>query len=268
MALGKLWNALFGKRSETDSITTASVVERSAAAASNPGVASTGKAVATSKSTAPQAVADAVAAERPILKTKRKAIAGKARKEAQSSSLAIAAVTETPEVIVKRVPHPKKNAWTKLFAGRQITSILDTNLGDASRAVEVLEAIVCDAVPTPKYVAIDEFDLTSGGMTVLQFHQRVRRVGGKAVPIPGSADEGLRQLSRTLGTVDLVLMDDSKPQWQTEETRRLLDRVTHSTTLLLRRDSKNNWQAVDRGVITRSQTPQIAKAAVKVSRAA
>jgi hypothetical protein len=214
------------------------------------------------------AAAQAETHERPILKTKRKAIAGKAKKSAQAASLVIAAVEEAPAVVAKRIPHPKKNAWSKLIAGRQISTILDTNIGNASRAVELLEAIVCDAVPTPKYVAIDEFDLTGSGATVLQFHQRIRRVGGKAVPIPGSIDEGLRQLSRTLGTVDLVLIDDAKPQWQSEETRRLLARVTHSSTLLLRRDTRNNWTAIEHGVIAVSPAAQAVKPASKISRAA
>jgi len=270
MALGKLWNAFFGKRSEIETTATAEVVGRSATAVSNQSLRSGERTVETAKPAGAQtAIAvQPTSAERPILKTKRKALAGKARKTGQTAALTIAAVDETPEVVVKRTPHPKKNAWSKLVVGRQITTILDTNLGDASLAVELLEAIVCDAVPTPKYVAIDDFDLASGGTTVLQFHQRVRRVGGKAVPIPGAIDEGLRQLSRTLGTVDLVLIDDAKPQLQTEETSRLIARVTHPATLLLRRDARNKWTVVDRGLIAASTARQTDKTVTKLSRAA
>jgi len=250
MALGKLWNALFGKRSDTETTAKTEVVGRSAVAACSRNVRSGEKTVESANTTAsePATAVQATSAARPILKSKRKALAGKAKKTPLAPALAIAAVDETPEVVVKRIPHPKKNAWSKLVAGRQIHSILDTNLGDASRAVELLEAIVCDAVPTPKYVAIDDFDLANGGTTVLQFHQRVRRVGGKAVPIPGAIDEGLRQLSRTLGTVDLVLIDDAKVQLETEETRRLLNRVTHAGTVMLRRDAKNNWAVLECGL--------------------
>lgn len=270
MALGKLWNALFGKRSVTESIAAADVVQRSTAAASSQSVKGVEKSTGPTKPALkqPGIAVQATPAERPILKTKRKAVAGKTKKAAQLPSLAIAAVDETPAVTVKRIPHPKKNAWSKLVAGRQITSILDTNLGDASRAVELLEAIVCDAAPTPKYVAIDDFDLASGGTTVLQFHQRVRRVGGRAVPIPGSIDEGLRQLSRTIGTVDLVLIDDARPHWQSDESRRLLARVTHPGTLMLRRDAKSNWTIVERGVISRTTVTKPGHVGTKVARAA
>ncbi|HBJ33297.1 MAG TPA: hypothetical protein DDZ51_00755 [Planctomycetaceae bacterium] len=270
MALGKLWNALFGKRPETEANAMANVVERSDAAASAQIGKSVGLTTPSAKTTLPHAgnVPQSSVAERPILKTKRKALVGKARKSAQAPALVVAEVSEVAEVAFKRIPHPKKNAWTKLIAGRQILSILDTNLGDASRAVELLEAIVCDSVPTPKYVAIDDFDLASGGTTVLQFHQQVRRVGGKAVPIPGSIDEGLRQLSRTIGTVDLVLIDDAKPQLHGEDTQRLLNRVTHSGTLVLRRDAKNNWTIVELGVIASLALPKSDISKAKSTRAA
>jgi hypothetical protein len=269
MALGKLWNALFGKRSDTETIATSNAVDRSAFVASKPSQ-SADSANGAVKPTKPQpGIAVQVAAtERPILKTKRKAVAGKAKKTAQASALVIAAVDETPAVAVKRIPHPKKNAWSKLVAERQIASILDTDLGDASRAVELLEAIVCDAAPTPKYVAIDDFDLAGGGTTVLQFHQRVRRVGGKAVPIPGAIDEGLRQLSRTIGTVDLVLIDEANPHWQDDEIRRLLGRVIHPGTLVLCRDAKNKWNALESGLILKSAKPKVDQTQTKFSRAA
>ncbi len=268
MALGKLWNAFFGKRSET--VLAANVVDRSTVVTSSQSAKGVEKSTGTNQPTASQAgiAAEAEIAGRPILKTKRKAVAGKAKKAAPAHALAIAAVDETPVVTVKRIPHPKKNAWSKLVAGRQINSILDTNLGDASRAVELLEAIVCDAVPAPKYVAIDNFDLASGGTTVLQFHQRVRRVGGSAVPIPGTIDEGLRQLSRTIGMVDMVLIDDAKLQWQNDETRRLLLRITHPGTLVLCRDAKNNWTVLERGVISGPAKPSTGNLKTTLTRAA
>lgn len=270
MALGKLWNALFGKRSGTETIAAASAVQQPAVVAPGQSAKSAERSIAATKPVSPQPgiAQKAEPVERPILKTKRKAVAGKAKKSAPVPSLAIAAVAETPVVTVKRIAQPKKNAWSKLVAGRQITSILDTNLGDASRAVELLEAIVCDDVPTPKYVAIDSFDLTTGGTTVLQFHQRVRRVGGSAVPIPGTIDEGLRQLSRTIGMVDLVLVDDAKLQWQNDESRRLLLRVTHPGTLVLCRDAKNNWAVLERGVISRPAKPSTGNLQTKLARAA
>jgi hypothetical protein len=80
---------------------------------------------------------------------------------------------------------------------------------------------------------------------VLDFPQRVRRVGGQAVPVPGQLVAGLRHLSQTLGTVDLVLLEGNEIDLNQLELRRLLARVTHNDTLVLRRDEKGKWQTVE-----------------------
>lgn len=267
MALGKLWNAFFGKRSDTETVASATASNRTAdGLAVQSGTSKPGAPNKATDSGSKSPVAGAPAA-RPILKVKRKALAAKAKKTAPLANLSIAAVDETP-VVIKRILQPKKNAWSKHVAGRTITSILDTHVGNAQRAAELLEAIVCDSVPTPKYVAIDAFDLQAGGISVIEFHQRVRRVGGVAVPIPGSVAEGLRQLSRTLGKVDLVLIDGDKPEWQSAETLRLLARVTDSSTLFLTRDARNNWTTTKREVIAVTQESKSDQSPRNTARAA
>jgi hypothetical protein len=238
MALGRLWNAFFGKRSETAQITPGQDESR-------PGLSARGNVRLADTPDEAQNVAVAAANDdRPVLKVKRKAVLAKSKKSTSSPLLAIADVSQVETVAAKRVPHPKKNGWSKWLAGRSVATILDTHLGDAKRATELLEAIVCDAVPSPKYVAIDRFDLRDDGKTIVQFHQTVRKAGGQAVPIPGTIQDGLRRLSRTLGTVDLVLMDAGQVEWQDGETRRLLSRVMHPGTLVLRHDGGNQWSSV------------------------
>jgi len=268
MALGKLWNALFGKRAETVSAT-AIGADRSAAVVANSGGQTTKSSFA-SATTALIGVSSngEASGERPVLKTKRKAIAAKNKRSAETAALTIATAPESPAAPIKRIPHPKKNAWSKLIGGHPIGTILDTHLGDATQATELLEAIVCDAVPTPKYIAIDTFELANGGLSVLEFHQRIRRVGGKAVPIPGSIDDGLRHLSRTLGTVDLVLLDESNHDWTSSETRRLLSHVTHGKTLLLRRDSRDKWNIVEPSVLTITSTKATSSSRLIITKAA
>lgn len=237
MALGSLWNAFFGKRSETDQISSGQGQSRQA-------VPDRGNVRLADTPVEDQGIADAAGKEaRPVLKVKRKAVLAKSKKAASSPVLAIADVSQVETVAAKRIPHPKKNGWSKWLAGRSVATILDTHLGD-TRATELLEAIVCDAVPAPKYVAIDRFELREGGKTIVQFHQTVRKAGGQAVPIPGAIQDGLRQLSRTLGTVDLVLMDAGQVEWQDAETQRLLSRVIHPGTLVLRHDGGNKWSSV------------------------
>jgi hypothetical protein len=238
MALGRLWNAFFGKRSETDQ--TASGQDQSRKVVPAQGNVRLADRPAAERDPASDPGKDA----RPIFKVKRKAALAKSKKTASSPVLAIADVPQMDATVVKRVPHPKKNNWSKWVTGRSVTTILDTHLGDANRATELLEAIVCDAVPAPKYVAIDRFEMRDGGRSIVQFHQTVRKAGGQAVPIPGTIQDGLRQLSRTLGTVDLVLMDAGQIEWQDVETHRLLSRVVHGGTLMLRHDGNNKWSSV------------------------
>ncbi len=263
MALGKLWNAFFGKR--TDEPTAPAASERSAAADRVSGTPSPAQPALRSNASSaePARVVEAIAGAADTVtvtgsKTRRAKTSTGKKKIAVKPELTVAATTTTEPPVVKRsVPVPKTNSWTKLLGGRSVGTILETRLGQAARAGEVLEAIVCDSVPTPKLVAIDTFDMADGGITVLQFHQRIRAAGGQAVPVPGSVPDGLRQISRTLGTVDLLLWEPHNAQWSEAETLRLLTRVTHPGTVVLRESTGGRWEAVSINAITAvSRTPE------------
>lgn len=290
MALGKLWNAFFGKRTADPSAASPAAPALSPAdqghrsGTGNPpsatahrggpaGIAGAGAAdPAAGRATprvlaetppptsnpsagvaaamvAPTAVPQASIELSPRGKSRRAAgtPTGKKKRAAKSELAVAAASSNEPQPAKRSIPVPKRNAWSQLVAGKSVGSILETRLGTADRAVEVLEAIVCDAVPTPKLVAIDSFDLNGGGITVMQFHQRVRSAGGQAVPVPAPAGsgiaEGLRQISRTLGTVDLLIWDPAQPVWQDEEVQRLIVRVTHPATTVLRQAANGRWEA-------------------------
>jgi len=121
---------------------------------------------------------------------------------------------------------------------------LDLNVQDGSRAIELLEAIVDSNFPAPKYVAIGMFELAGEKLTVRQFHQKVRSAGGLPVVIPMPLVEGLRYLSQTVGTADLILLDITDQQLADPAISRLLQRVTSQESLLLRRDAKERWQTI------------------------
>jgi len=138
----------------------------------------------------------------------------------------------------------KNNAWTKLVGSRTINVVLDMNVQDGSRAIELLEAIVDSNLPAPKYVAIGMFELAGEKLTVRQFHQKVRSAGGLPVVIPMPLVEGLRRLSQTVGTADLILLDITEQELADPTVSRLLQRVASKDSLLLRRDEKNRWHAI------------------------
>ncbi len=248
MALGKIWNALFGRQAAAKKDLAILGAERS----TSQGISTPTRSAVSAACVVPAASGLEIAGRRretvppTATKVKKKSLGKRTKKTVSvAKKIAVSPIVEAPPQRSVRVARPQKNAWTKLLSGRQIGSILDTNLGDASRAVEILQAIVCDAAPIPKYVAIDLFELTCGGLSVLEFHQRIRRVGGQALAIPAQLPAGLRQLSQTLGTVDLVLLDGDEIDLTQLELRRLLGRVTHSETLVLHRDSRGKWQTLN-----------------------
>jgi hypothetical protein len=271
MALGKLWNALFGKRAAAEQNPSVQLATQEQSQSSGKGAPQLRSTASPSTTSQTKTVAGKKAAAGGLAitaqpgpatdKVKKKSAGKRDKKTVAPLQIAITPVVETPPQRTIRIAQPKKNAWTKLLSGRRIESILDTNLGDASRAVEILEAIVCDAAPIPKYVAIDLFELGSGSLTVTQFHQRVRRVGGQAVAIPAQLSDGLRELSRTLGTVDLVLLDGGATDLEQLEQRRLLTRITHSESLVLQRDARGKWQSIEAIVPVMSLAVHTRKAA-------
>ena len=255
MALGKLWNAFFGKSAAVETgVPAANNAPNASQPVSSPPVS---RPLASPAVTVPAQASVIAPVDQPAAKTitkvKRKAVAKGKKPVTPVAEVAAAPVVEPP----RRTPpiaRPQQNAWTKHVAGRSIGSILDTRLGDGARAVEVLQAIVCDSVPTPKYIAIDLFDLGNGRLTLMEFHQRIRRVGGNPVAIPADLSSGLRQLSQTHGTVDLVLLDGSEIDLTSLEFRRLLARVTHSESLVLHRDERGSWHSVPAAVAATKRT--------------
>jgi hypothetical protein len=229
MALAKLWNAVFGKRAEE---TTAPVVT----AGTTPVVGSN---VSGTTKTAPAHGTAKSATNGPTIKLSRK----KTKSQTAKPSKTAEPVVSPEPAPVLRMFRRKNNAWTKLIGNKTIRSILDLRVGDGSRAVELLEAIVDSNTPTPKYVAIGLFELGSEPLTVRHFHQKIRAAGAHPVAIPMPIAEGLKHLSETIGVVDLVLLDSDQERWKDPKLARLLNRISPPGTLVLRADSAGRWHA-------------------------
>ncbi len=249
MALAKLWNALFGKKAvATESAPNAASLlsippsrERTLAP-SSPNV--TGKPVPAvthaSKAIAKKAVTDFVkseSAEQPVVKLSRKKTKNR---DAKVVIPAVATVAPTPTPVL-RLFRRKTNAWTKLLGNSSVGTILDTNVGDGSRALEILESIVDSNTPAPRYVAIGLFESAGEALNVRQFHQKIRSAGGQPIVIPMTLTEGLRRVSQTIGAVDLVLLDVDTTVIEEETLVKLLARVTHPGSIVLRKDQSGRW---------------------------
>ena len=266
MALAKLWNAVFGKRPAAEPAPVAKPIVGSgsgnpapvmssnerkhtnvaAVASANTPIAKVAvslKATAAPKASVNQASTKTTelggATTLKLSKSKAKA---KSREAKAVLTEPLAVVAESASVI--RMYRRKNNAWSKLLGSRTINVVLDLNVQDGSRAVELLEAIVDSNFPAPKYVAIGMFELAGEMLTVREFHQKVRSAGGLPVVIPMPLVDGLRRLSQTIGTADLILLDITEQQFADPVVSRLLQRVASKDTLLLRRDAKDRWHAI------------------------
>ncbi|MGV3486812.1 MAG: hypothetical protein ACO1RT_20520 [Planctomycetaceae bacterium] len=226
MAFAKLWNAFFGKRS--------SLPQETAAAPH----AGQGQQVPGSK--VPASVGTTLGVNPPTATIKLSRRKTKSQIAKPVPPVAPPAPEEPAPVL--RMFRRKSNGWTKLIGNRTVRSILDIHAGDGSRAVEILESLVDSEGVSPNYIAIGLFEQADEPLTVRQFHQKVRSAGGNAVVIPMSLAAGLRRLSQTIGTVDLLIIDGHEAQLQDAETVRWLRRVTSPDSLVLRRDTAGRWQ--------------------------
>ncbi len=93
----------------------------------------------------------------------------------------------------------------KLLKSVSASSILEISVEDGSRAVAVLETITKNN-KNVRYLAIDQFEMAAGAVTLKQFHQTLRAKEFRPQVIPETMERGLIRVSHTIGTVDLVLI--------------------------------------------------------------
>lgn len=242
MALAKLWNAVFGKRTPTEVPAPAVAEPKSIAAAKS------SKQTISNASIAKPAISSSKTAP-PVIKLSRK----KAKVDKQKPEMSLRASVEATAPPTVRMFKRKNNAWSKLIGNRNFTTVLDLNIGDGSRAVEILEAIVDATNSAPRLIAISLFEMSGSGISVRQFHQKIRAAGGLPNAIPMALPEGLRRLSETVGTVDLVVFDGDDQALSNPLVNKLLTRVIGRDALVLKRDSAGRWQSNTAISLTRSR---------------
>lgn len=122
-----------------------------------------------------------------------------------------------------------------------VDSILEISVADGSRALAVLQAVQ-KRNENARYIAIDQFEMSGGPVTLKQFHQTLRSSGFRPQVFPETMERGLIRVAHTIGTVDLVLIACPPETWQTPQIQALLSRVTHQETLVLYREEEETWK--------------------------
>ena len=141
-------------------------------------------------------------------------------------------------------------ALCKQLESVSASSILEISVDDGSRAVAVLETITKNN-KNVRYLAIDQFEMAAGAVTLKRFHQTLRAKEFRPQVIPETMERGLIRVSHTIGTVDLVLIAAPLETWQTPQFLPLLSRVTHQGTMVLFRDEQQTWKELSTPAPTR-----------------
>lgn len=134
--------------------------------------------------------------------------------------------------------------WLEQIRGRNIKSVLDLKSATGDRAQSLIQAIVLDTKSAPKYATVEQFDTVSGSLSLIELHRLVRIAGGHLVPLPGSITDSLQRLSRTLGTVDMVLLGCPQSEFNDSSATRLISRVVHADTLVFEPCGDTVWRPV------------------------
>ncbi len=150
----------------------------------------------------------------------------------------------TPAAEAATANKPKSGGGFSLFGGgphaglcKQLktisaASVLEVSVGDGSRAIAVLETLSKHQEQV-RYLAIDQFEMAGGEVTLKQFHQTLRAKNIRPQLFPEPIDRGLLRVARTVGCVDLVLIAAPLEDWQGPQISQLLTRVSHAQTTLL-----------------------------------
>jgi hypothetical protein len=121
----------------------------------------------------------------------------------------------------------------------QAATVLEISVGDGSRAIAILQTL--GDSQQVRYVAIDQFEMSGGEVTLKAFHKTMRSEGIRPHVFPEPINRGLLRVANTIGPVDLVIIAAGADQWQTPETLSLLARVTHGETVVLFQDEES-WE--------------------------
>ncbi len=158
--------------------------------------------------------------------------------------------SSTPDVSNSPGRRPIKSSRLSLFGGggphgdllklvKPLNArwVLEICVGDGSRAIAIVQTL--GSPPPVRYLAIDQFEMVGGEVTLKAFHQRLRSAGIRGQVFPEPIDRGLVRVANTVGAVDLIVIAAAPEDWQTPETLSLLARVAHPNTVVLYQDDES-----------------------------
>ena len=120
-----------------------------------------------------------------------------------------------------------------------VQSVVEVGVGDGKRALSIVSTLTHRGHSVPiSYIAIDEFELGGGGLTLRDFHRQLREYPAKAQLVPMPCDAGLDRVARTFGQVDVIVWGSE--QLPTSQQQNSIKRLCKPNTVVLYQED-GNW---------------------------
>lgn len=130
---------------------------------------------------------------------------------------------------------PRQSGLVKEIAAKigpgQAVNVLEIGVGDGTRAMDVL-AHLKSVAGNLRYAAIDQFEAGGGATKLMDFHRLLRSAAIRPQVFPEATVNGLAQVGRTIGGVDLIVVSLSYVE-SIEAIEASLSRISHPGTIVL-----------------------------------
>ncbi|MCH1494181.1 MAG: hypothetical protein L7U72_03040 [Rubripirellula sp.] len=126
-------------------------------------------------------------------------------------------------------------------------TILEIGVGDGQRALEYLSGLRDLGSPV-RYFAIDQFELADGELSLREFHQMLRNAGIRPQIFPEPVAAGLTRFLHTIGSADVVLLNQPIPEVDIQQVNSLLRRISNDRTSILSLNDGKQWVPMSIGL--------------------
>lgn len=118
--------------------------------------------------------------------------------------------------------------------------IVELGIGDATRAVRMIQLAQRATGETVQYCGIDLFEARDvDGIRLKDVHHRLAQTGAKIRLVPGDAFSALGRSANILTDTDLLVIDDVHTQEEIQQAYHFFPRMLHAGSSVARFDREN-----------------------------
>ena len=132
----------------------------------------------------------------------------------------------------KRSSRPGSDYLCRTLVELSPATILEIGVGDGHRTVDFLTGIQETGLSV-RYVAIDQFELAGGNLSLRNFHQMLRSLSVRPHLFPEPIINGLTRFLHTIGSADVILISENVAEENRQQVMHLLSRISNQRTTIL-----------------------------------